>query len=194
MAPQDRDERPEASRASAVPRDVRRALEQMRQGMDERVTAAELAAACGVPERTLRRHFRHFVGLPPLAHLRRLRLAAARADLLACEGRGSVTEIAGRLGFLHLGRFASDYARRFGEPPSATLRRSRSAAAAQPGTDPDRPRGPPSATESQGGGTGRARPAPLTGAAARKAFDARPEPAVACTRSIAMASASRPGP
>jgi adenylate cyclase len=124
----------------------------MRRGVDERMTAAELAAACGVSERTLHRHFRRFVGLPPLAHLRRLRLAAARAELLACEGRASVTEIAARLGFLHMGRFASDYGRRFGEPPSATLRHGRSAAAERPGADPDVPSGPHPATGCDGDG------------------------------------------
>jgi adenylate cyclase len=125
----------------------------MRKGTVERVTLAGLAAACGVPERTLRRHFRRFVGLSPLAHLRRLRLAAAHAELLACGGRGSVTEIAARLGFLHLGRFASDYRRHFGELPSATLRRRRSAAAAQPDVDLDPPSEPYPAAGSCGGGT-----------------------------------------
>lgn len=125
MPPDDYPERPSPPREAAIPRDIRKALDHMRRSRGEPVTVAELAAACGVPERTLRKHFRRFVGLSPLAHLRRLRLAAARADLLACEGTLSVTEIATRHGFAHLGRFASDYARHFGEPPSATLNRGR---------------------------------------------------------------------
>jgi AraC-like DNA-binding protein len=34
----------------------------------------------------------------------------------------TVTQVAGRWGFVHLGRFASAYRRKFGESPSATLR------------------------------------------------------------------------
>jgi len=108
---------------AAIPRDIRKALDHMRASVGDPITEAELAAISGVPERTLRKHFKRFVGLSPIAHLRRLRLAAARAELLACEGRLSVTEIATRHGFAHLGRFAADYARCFGEPPSATLAR-----------------------------------------------------------------------
>jgi TolB-like protein/AraC-like DNA-binding protein len=114
---------------AAIPRDIRKALVHMRASGGERMTEAELAAICGVPERTLRKHFKRFIGVSPIAHLRRLRLAAARGELLACEGSGSVTEIATRHGFAHLGRFAADYARHFGEPPSATLARGRREAA-----------------------------------------------------------------
>ena len=52
--------------------------------------------------------------------LRELRLQGARADLR--RGDGSVADIALRWGFGHFGRFAADYARRFGEAPSRTLR------------------------------------------------------------------------
>ena len=114
----------------AVPGDVRRALDYMREQLSRPITAADLVRACGVPERTLHKHFVAFVGRPPLAHLREVRLAAAREALLAPgSGTTSVTEVAARLGFVHFGRFAADYRRRFGEPPSATLARARAAAA-----------------------------------------------------------------
>jgi transcriptional regulator GlxA family with amidase domain len=38
---------------------------------------------------------------------------------------GSVTSIALAAGFSHLGRFSHDYAERFGERPSETLKRCR---------------------------------------------------------------------
>jgi TolB-like protein len=108
---------------------VRRALDYMREQLDHPIATADLVHICGVPERTLHKHFLAFVGRPPLAHLRQMRLAAAReALLLPGSDATSVTEVAARLGFAHLGRFAADYRRCFGEPPSATLARARATA------------------------------------------------------------------
>jgi AraC-like DNA-binding protein len=45
--------------------------------------------------------------------------------LIAAAGaeQASITDIAYRFGFTHLGRFAAYYKKRFGVSPSATLRR-----------------------------------------------------------------------
>lgn len=113
----------------AVPRSVRDALLYMRQAMHRRVTAEELSHATGVSARTLRRHFIAFLGWPPLLHFHAMRLDAARAAMLAPDAAASVTGIATRFGFVHLGRFALDYRQRFSETPSATLARGRAGAA-----------------------------------------------------------------
>jgi TolB-like protein len=47
----------------------------------------------------------------------------ARRELLAASQQLSVTEVATRCGLNHLGRFATEYCRRYGESPSTTLRR-----------------------------------------------------------------------
>jgi TolB-like protein/tetratricopeptide (TPR) repeat protein len=86
---------------------------------------ADLLRACGVAERTLRKHFRTFLGFSPLGYLRRMRLAALREELLRATERSTITEIAARYGFHHLGRLSAEYARRFGERPSTTLRLAR---------------------------------------------------------------------
>jgi TolB-like protein/AraC-like DNA-binding protein len=148
MAPNDLAVPPGRSRA--VPRDVKEAVEHMRADVARRITTAELARVCGVPERTLHRHFVAFVGSPPLAHLRRMRLAAAREALLDPGGGASVTEVAARYGFAHPGRFASDYRRSFDEPPSATLARGRAAAAEREGAAATAPRGAPVTSEEEG--------------------------------------------
>ncbi|MBR0650475.1 helix-turn-helix domain-containing protein [Roseomonas terrae] len=113
----------------AAPRDVRIALAYLRRALALRMTMPELAQLCGVPERTLHRHFVAFVGRPPLEHLRRMRLSAVRDALLAPDGGATVTRVATGFGFLHLGRFAAEYRQQFGEPPSATLSRARAAVA-----------------------------------------------------------------
>jgi adenylate cyclase len=101
----------------------------MREHMNREGTMPDLVRQSGVAARTLRKHFRNFVGVSPLEYLRRMRFAALREDLLHAVVRGSVTEIAARYGFHHLGRFSTEYRRRFGEHPSSTLRRARGEAA-----------------------------------------------------------------
>src|SRR5262245_15840522 len=116
------------ARTGPAPRDLKKAIDYMRRNVSRRIATADLAAACGVAERTLRRHFRAFLGLAPLEYLRRLRLAAVREDLLNRASSASVTEVATRYGFSHFGRFSSQYRQCFGETPSATLGRGRATA------------------------------------------------------------------
>jgi AraC-like DNA-binding protein/tetratricopeptide (TPR) repeat protein len=106
-----------------MPQDVRTALALMECEAARSWTLATLAAACGVAPRTLQKHFRHFVGEPPLRVLSCHRFEQARRALLRAGPGESVTEIASRCGFAHLGRFAVRYHQRYGETPSATLRR-----------------------------------------------------------------------
>jgi adenylate cyclase len=80
-----------------------------------------------VAERTLNAHFRACLGVSPMRHLQRIRLAAARETLLTGSPDVSVSAVAKNYCFDHLGRFADHYRRCFGELPSATLRNSRSA-------------------------------------------------------------------
>jgi AraC-like DNA-binding protein len=49
-----------------------------------------------------------------------------RDALLCADGQSTVTMVALRYGFAHLGRFSAYYQRTYGEPPSITLRRGRS--------------------------------------------------------------------
>ena len=112
-----------AVRIGPVPGDVRRAIDCLRAGGDRKITTADLAAASGVAERTLRKHFREFVGYSPLAYGRRLRLSAVRDELVRNPDDAAITEIATRHGFNHLSRFSREYRRCFGELPSSTVRR-----------------------------------------------------------------------
>ena len=86
-------------------------------------TVGKIAVACGVGRRTLQRQFRRFIGRAPMAFLRDLRLDEARQALLCPSGGVTVTDVAGHCGFKHFGRFAAQDRKRFGEAPSATLRR-----------------------------------------------------------------------
>jgi AraC-like DNA-binding protein len=105
------------------PRHVRRALAYLRRHFTEKVMLADLAAAAGTSERTLRRNFPRFVGLAPLAYLQQLRLTAVRNEL--SRGKDTISLVAARHGFTHFGRFAIAYRECFGETPLATCRRAR---------------------------------------------------------------------
>ncbi|GEL24804.1 transcriptional regulator [Pseudonocardia sulfidoxydans NBRC 16205] len=104
------------------PRTVKIAMELMEQQPEHPWTVGELADAAGVGVRALEDGFRRYVGESPTTHLRGIRLEQARKELFAAPPGTTVSEVAYRWGFTHLGRFAGAYARRFGEPPSATLR------------------------------------------------------------------------
>lgn len=82
-----------------------------------------VAAVVGISSRQLQAVFMQHLGISPARHLREIRLVAAREMLRAGNpgGRPSVSSVAVRTGFEHLGRFSAYYTARFGEPPSRTL-------------------------------------------------------------------------
>jgi AraC-like DNA-binding protein len=112
---------------AALPRDVARALDWSRAHLHEPIRLDALARVAGVPPRTLETHFLRFLGTTPMGWIRQARLTHARRTLLASEGQVTVSRVAIDCGFSQLGRFAAQYCRRFGELPSETLRRLRSA-------------------------------------------------------------------
>lgn len=107
----------------AAPRDIKRAIDYLEGHLDLPVTIADLVVASRVPGRTLFQHFHDFKGTSPMRYLREARFERARRALLAAEPEESITAIATNWGFMHLGRFAVEYRRRFGERPSDTLLR-----------------------------------------------------------------------
>src|SRR5262249_14729386 len=109
--------------AVPLPRGVRRALDAMRADAGRDWRMHDLAAVAGLSDRTLQRQFRAFTGTAPLAQLREIRLDGARRELLQASPVAKVMDIALRWGFQHCGRFSIEYRRRYGETPSATLRR-----------------------------------------------------------------------
>ena len=104
-----------------IARHVRLAEEFMRAHIAQALTLADIAAAARVSIRTLSAGFQAWRGSSPMRVLRELRLDAAREWLQ--RGEVSVADAALRCGFGHLGRFAAEYQRRFGEAPSQTRRR-----------------------------------------------------------------------
>ncbi|MEW2429483.1 AraC family transcriptional regulator [Micromonospora sp. NPDC047644] len=102
---------------------VRRACALIADHHSEALTVGDIAEALRVSVRSLQDCFRRELRTTPTAYLRACRLDAAHRTLRSAAPGTSVTTVALQHGFLHLGRFATEYRSRFGEPPSATLRR-----------------------------------------------------------------------
>lgn len=105
-------------------RDVRRVIDFVMAHYADPIRLETLVRVAGVPGRTLNEHFRMFTGFSPMTFVRRERLKQARRFLLD-EPHLSITEVAGRCGITHLGRFSVDYAQAFGESPSLTRQNGR---------------------------------------------------------------------
>jgi AraC-like DNA-binding protein len=101
---------------------MRRLRDTLESDPDRALYVPEICAAIGVPERTLRACCQEQLGMSPKHYLLLRRMHLAHRALLSVEpGDTTVTEVATRFGFWHLGRFAGSYRLIFGEPPSATL-------------------------------------------------------------------------
>ena len=107
-----------------APRHVKRVEEYIQTHADEVITPAMLAELAGVSLRTLYAGFKDFRGVSPMEYLRSIRLKRVKEELCQQGANCSVTDIATRWGFGHMGRFSQEYRRLFGEKPSETKRKS----------------------------------------------------------------------
>jgi AraC-like DNA-binding protein len=105
-------------------RAVRVALEFMEQTAEDNPPLSQICEAAAVSERTLNRAFNERFEIGPKAYFLRLRLGRVRQDLLRQETPHTISNIANRWGFWHLGQFARDFQKQFGELPSDSSRRS----------------------------------------------------------------------
>ncbi|MCL4182119.1 MAG: AraC family transcriptional regulator [Burkholderiaceae bacterium] len=109
-----------------APHCVKRAEEYIRAHADRPMTIVELAEYAGASTRALYAGFQNFRSVSPMAFLKAVRLERVREELMSGSARReTVTAIAMRWGFSHLGHFTADYKRKFGETPSQTHRRAR---------------------------------------------------------------------
>ncbi len=108
--------------SAALPGHISRAEAYIQGNLAQALTIQDIAAAANTTPRTLQAGFRKFRDTTPLAYLRDMRLTRAHQDLFAGGPNATVTNIATRWGFSHLGRFSQMYRQRFGETPQATLR------------------------------------------------------------------------
>jgi AraC-like DNA-binding protein len=103
---------------------MRRFEQALEADQDTPLYLADICAAIGVGERTLRNLCSEHLGMSPHRYLWLRRMHQARRALTLADATArTVTEIANDHGFAELGRFAVAYRKLFGETPSMTLRR-----------------------------------------------------------------------
>lgn len=107
-------------RPIASPR-LRQAMEFMIDRIAEPLSVVDVAIACGTSVRSLQAAFRTELGTTPVQWLRSQRLERAHALLLSGAQGLSVTDVAYRCGFFHLGEFGVAFRARYGTTPSAVL-------------------------------------------------------------------------
>ena len=92
--------------------------------LSEPVSRSNLAEIAGVSIRSLSRGFVKRHGVGPMGFLKQHRLEAAYRELEGADkDNTTVTDVAMKFGFNHLGKFAIGYREAFGEVPSRTLAR-----------------------------------------------------------------------
>jgi AraC family ethanolamine operon transcriptional activator len=105
-------------------RAVRRAVAYIEENAQEPIHLRDLCLITGASERTLRYGFLERYGVSPKAYLQAFRLNGVRKKLRRADPASTkVAEIANHWGFWHMGKFAADYRRLFGELPSETINR-----------------------------------------------------------------------
>ncbi|MBX2832893.1 MAG: AraC family transcriptional regulator [Rhodospirillales bacterium] len=112
------------SAATVVPYFVKRARDYIHAHADRKLGLAEISAAAGCGYRGLQRGFMDAYDTSPMNYLRSVRLKRIRALLLAGQAGDTISLIAYKWGFAHMGRFAQAYYNEFGELPSETLQKS----------------------------------------------------------------------
>lgn len=112
-----------------APRNDQRCLERAKDyihaHLDRALTTADIAAHACVAPRTLEAVFKRQQLPSPLAYARQCRLEAVHHILQQAQRQGQslhISSVALAHGFVHLGRFASQYRQQFGCTPTQTLR------------------------------------------------------------------------
>jgi len=105
---------------------INKVKEYLAENSNEPLHMSTLCEITKVSERTLQYAFKEYFGVSPKFYLKSLRLYSVRNWLLRSDpATTSVIEIATNWGFWHMGQFAADYRKLFGELPSETLQKSK---------------------------------------------------------------------
>ena len=107
-----------------------RAIKQIKQYLSENpadpVTVSQLCKVTGASIRTLQYAFLEHYGVSPKTYLKCFRLNGVRKELWGSDPDSKrVNDISSLWGFWHMGQFAGDYRKLFGELPSETLNRKK---------------------------------------------------------------------
>ncbi len=107
-----------------LPHYLVRARQYIHDNAREALHLEDIEAAAGVSRFKLFDAFKKYFALSPMAYLKKYRLNAVRQEILEHGTVRSISGIAMGWGFMHLGRFSTEYRKLFDETPSMTLQRN----------------------------------------------------------------------
>lgn len=112
---------PKLTRGEEIALDIR---DQVYHHMDGNINIQSLAKQHHISERTLQNSFKSLFGFTPNHFLRQLKLNLVHNELKESHPtQSTVSKIAHKWGFMHMGSFSRFYTNLFGENPSKTLQR-----------------------------------------------------------------------
>lgn len=104
---------------------LRLIVEYIKTKNDESLRLDELCRMAKISERSLQYLFKKHLGMTPKAYLKGQKLYKIHRELWhSQQSNMEIRDIANRYGFWHMGQFAADYKKLFGELPSKTLKQN----------------------------------------------------------------------
>lgn len=101
---------------SPIPDPLQRSLKFIQQNLTRSITLSDLASTASLSPYHFSRKFRQAFGLPPMAYVRKERVA--RAEVFLCETSLPVSQIAYRVGFNDYSDFIKQFKKVTGESPT----------------------------------------------------------------------------
>ncbi len=109
-----------------MPCHIKRAREYIHAYAHEKITLYDLATYAGCSYRTLQTLFNKVFGISPMTYLSAIRLERVHEALLDADYQVfTVSNIAKKWGFTHMGRLAESYKKQYGITPSESLRQEK---------------------------------------------------------------------
>jgi AraC family ethanolamine operon transcriptional activator len=109
-----------------LPRYIRNGRALLKQNINATYTIADMVEDLQVSQRTIQHGFKHYLGFTPKEYQQYIRLNGIRNTILSMnDPHISLSEIAAKYNYFHLGHFSTEYRKFFGESPSETLRKVR---------------------------------------------------------------------
>jgi AraC-like DNA-binding protein len=107
-----------------LPKYIRDGRMLLKENINATYMIADLVEDLQVSKRTIQHGFKHYLGFTPKEYQQYIRLNGIRDTILNVKDPHiTLSEIAARYNYFHLGHFSTEYKKFFGESPSDTLRK-----------------------------------------------------------------------
>lgn len=101
-----------------APKNAKIARDYIIENIHHSISIGDITKVCDLPKRTLQHQFQQFFGISPMELLKKERLKRIYSEISSGHNNSSLSEIASKWGFTHLGRFSQHFRKEFGESPS----------------------------------------------------------------------------